>query len=263
MVFYSMSDSENNNVLKSGSYATKQIFSSCNLLRWSHQARFRKGKSIVSRFGARSILDYGCGDGTFLYFINKYFDLKVGMEIDLDNVTNLNKRFQELEGYRFIHVGEKTEQKFDIVTCFEVLEHCSDESIDKILGTFLKGHCKKDGHVIISVPKETGLTMIGKQLVRKILAYRKTGTYEYSEWYTASEFLKMLFATESTEINRKFYEIESAGSKYITFGHKGFNWKNLKLKISEHFVIEKIEFSPALLPYGLIASQVWFICRPK
>lgn len=258
-----MNKSNPSNILKSGTYASKQIFSSCNILRWSHQARFKKGHAIVSLFKAKTIMDYGCGDGTFLYFVDKLFDLKVGMELDPKDVANLSKRFENLPGYQFIHVNDPAEQKFDLVTCFEVLEHCTDENIDKILGTILKGHCKKDGHLIISVPKETGLTMIGKQFVRKILAYRKTGTYEFSEWYTLKEFFQMLLASESTQIKRNFYEIEVQGNKYTTCGHKGFNWKLLKRKISNHFVIEKVEFSPQILPLGLIASQVWFTCRLK
>lgn len=258
-----MNKTNSNDVLKSGTYAAKQIFSSCNILRWSHQARFKKALSSVSHLNAKSIMDYGCGDGTFLYFVNELFELKVGMEIDPTNLNNLTKRFHELSGYQFVHVNTNLEQKFDIVTCFEVLEHCTDQDIDKILGTFLKANCKEDGHVIISVPKETGLTMIGKQLVRRILAFQKSGTYEYSEWYTLKEFFQMLFATELTQINRNFHEIGIEDEKYSICGHKGFNWKMLKHKISAHFIIEKIEFSPQLLPFGLISSQVWFICRPK
>ncbi len=257
-----MGESTNKDILKSGSYATKQIFSSCNILRWSHQARFKKGLSIVSRFNAKSILDYGCGDGTFLYFVDKLFNFKVGMEIDPTHLTNLKKRFEALPGYNFIPISEKQNTAFDIVTCFEVLEHCSDEAIENVL-QILKRNCAQNGHVVISVPKETGLTMIGKQLVRRILAFRKMGTYEYTEWYSVKDFIKMFFAMESTQIKRNFYEISLPNAKYITCGHKGFNWKALAQKISTHLEIEKIDFSPKLLPFGLVASQVWFICRPK
>jgi 2-polyprenyl-3-methyl-5-hydroxy-6-metoxy-1,4-benzoquinol methylase len=208
-------------------------------------------------------MDYGCGDGTFLYFVNKLFKVKVGMEIDSKQLNDLVKRFKEMPSYKFIHISEIPTEQFDIVTCFEVLEHCTDENLERILNTVLKQCCKHDGHIIISVPNETGLTMIGKQLVRKILAYRRIGSYEYTEWYNVREFFTMLFATETSQINRSFYDIEIEGVKYKTCGHKGFNWKMLKHKISDHFTIEKIEFSPNWLPFGILASQVWFICRPK
>jgi 2-polyprenyl-3-methyl-5-hydroxy-6-metoxy-1,4-benzoquinol methylase len=254
---------DNNEILKSGTFATKQIFSACKILRWSHQARFKKAFDLVSHYKANTILDYGCGDGTFLLFVDKLYKRKVGIEINPQDIQNLKNRFHGLDSFQFKHLNEKLNEKFDIVTCFEVLEHCSDENIEKIFVDILKSYCSKDGHIIISVPKETGLTMIGKQLVRRFLALKKTGTYEYSEWYSFSEFFQMLFATQITQINRKSYDVELEGIKFKAYGHKGFNWKILKQKIENHFEIEKIEFSPQLLPFGLIASQVWFICRQK
>lgn len=254
---------DKNEILKSGTFATKQIFSGCKILRFSHQARFNKACDLVSAYKANTILDYGCGDGTFLLFVDKLFKRKVGIEINPLDIQNLQKRFHDLKSFQFIHLNEKLNEQFDIVTCLEVLEHCSEENIEKILVDILKHYCGKDGHIIISVPKETGLTMIGKQLVRRFLALKKTGTYEYSEWYTFTEFFRMLFATSSTQIERKSHEMELGGIKFIAYGHKGFNWKILKQKIEAHFEIEKIEFSPQLLPFGLIASQVWFVCRQK
>lgn len=253
---------QNSELLKSGGYAAKQIFSNCSILRWSHESRFKKGIDIVQNLKPSSIVDYGCGDATFLIFLKSLVKIKLGLEIDSNQLEHLKSRFKNETEFSFGHVSEDVKQQFDLVTCFEVLEHCSDENILKVLDK-LNLLCKKNGTILISVPIETGLTMVGKQAVRRLLGFKKIGTYEHTEYYTFKEFFQMLFATEKTKINRRFVELNYQGEKFLTCGHKGFNWKMLKLSIQSKFEIQKIEFSPNILPMGLLSSQVWFICKKR
>ncbi len=247
-------------LLKTGGYAKKQIYAGCNVLRWSHRQRFSKGLSLIKKYSPSSILDYGCGDGTFLILAKDIVKEKNGMEIDDNQLRLLKDRLKDEPDFNFHHTNDILETKSDMVTCFEVLEHCTKESIENVL-TSLKKNCTKGGTVIISVPKETGLTMVGKQTVRRILGWRKFGNYEWTESYNFVDFFKMLFATEKTQVPRKYYEVEFDGGKYETCGHYAFNWKSLKLDIQRHFEIEKIEYTPFVLPLGVLSSQVWFICK--
>ncbi len=254
--------SSNLDLLKGGGYAAKQVFAKFRILRWSHQSRFNKGIGLVKKIRPKSILDYGCGDATFLIFLRSLVNIKFGMEIDTTQIDLLKIRFEKESGFTFLHVSEDPGQKFEMVTCFEVLEHCNDEDIAIILEK-LNQLCCQDGTIIISVPKETGLTMIGKQAIRRFLGMIKFGNYQYSEWYTFVEFFKMLFATENTKIKRAFYEVSFEGKASQACSHKGFNWKVLRLIIQSKFDLQKIEFTPQILPLGLVSSQVWFICRKK
>lgn len=253
---------KDSNLLKTGGYAAKQIFANCSILRFSHQTRFKKGIEFVKHFQPKSILDYGCGDATFLYFLKDLVVHKFGLEVDTTQLELLKSRFKGEPHFNFYHIQDSITEKFDLVTCFEVLEHCTDENIEKILEK-LASLANPNGHILISVPKETGLTMIGKQIVRRILGWQKFGSYEYTETYSWREFFIMLFATESSMIKRKFHEVNFQGQTYKTCGHKGFNWKQLKKKIENRFIIDRVEFTPKLLPFGLISSQVWFVCRVR
>jgi len=249
-------------ILSSGSYSKKQIFADCNVLRWSHRQRFSKGLQFVKKFRPKTIIDYGCGDATFLIYSREIAENKIGLEIDKNQLTTLKDRFKDIEGFTFFNIADSIQSRGDLITCFEVLEHCTDETIEKIL-IRLNEMCLPSGHVLISVPKETGLTLIGKQLVRKILALRKFGTYQYTEWYSFKDLLTMLFATRDSQIKRNFYEIKFGDTSHITCGHYGFNWKSLATKIEKHFIIQDVQYTPYVLPFGLVSSQVWFVCKPK
>ena len=53
--------------LRQGAYAKKQLFSGFLPLRWSHGSRFELAARLVREYSPDgTVLDYGCGDGTFL-----------------------------------------------------------------------------------------------------------------------------------------------------------------------------------------------------
>lgn len=247
-------------ILESGGYAKKQIFSDSSILRWSHQQRFKKGLQLIRQKRPETVLDYGCGDGTFLLLAKDLAANKIGLEIDINQLEKLKERFQGENDFSFQGIQEAPSKVSDFVTCFEVLEHCTEEVIEENL-IKLKNFCKVGGTVVISVPKETGPSLLIKQVVRRLLALRNYGSYEHTEYYNISNFFKMFFATENTQIERNYYEIMFGDQKYTSCGHYGFNWKKLKLQINNHFEITSIEFTPNLLPFGLVSSQVWFVCR--
>ena len=56
--------------LRDGHYANKQIFCKDRLIAWSHRRRFETGLTLAARFAGRRMLDYGCGDGTFLALLD-------------------------------------------------------------------------------------------------------------------------------------------------------------------------------------------------
>ena len=52
--------------IQSGHYARKQLYGGAWLITWSHRRRFELAYRFAAQFGGRRLLDYGCGDGTFL-----------------------------------------------------------------------------------------------------------------------------------------------------------------------------------------------------
>src|SRR5690348_13315487 len=49
-----------------GHYAKKQIFCKDPVIAWSHRSRFQVARKLLEVYGSQILLDYGCGDGTFL-----------------------------------------------------------------------------------------------------------------------------------------------------------------------------------------------------
>jgi len=82
--------------LREGHYAAKQIFCRDGLIAWSHRRRFEVGLHLAARFAGHRILDYGCGDGTFLALLQATASpplSAVGAELDDGQVDDCRRRF--------------------------------------------------------------------------------------------------------------------------------------------------------------------------
>lgn len=227
-----------------GQYEQKQLLSRSRLVSWSHGARFRTARRLVAPYAGQRLLDYGCGDGTFLKSVSDLFTDLTGADAAQVQIDDCRRRLPEIS---FVHV-DKLEGKFDVITCMEVLEHCQPATVEEILARFAS-LVNPQGTIIISVPVETGLMLLSKQMARRVAGWRGIGDYRFSERYTWRELLKMTFATAETSINRDL------GIDW--YGHKGFNWRALEKKLKRHFYLKQRLFSPNLL----LRSQVWFICQ--
>ena len=251
-------------LISKGSYARKQIFCKDWFVAWSHGSRFQVAYRMVEKYSGGRFLDYGCGDGTFLALASHLFRQAVGADLELQHVTECSTRFSEIPNLSFLLTGQlagpEHEGRYDVVTCMEVLEHCLPDIREKVL-LDLRRLIHAGGMVIISVPVEIGPTLLAKQLLRRAAAWRNLGDYKYFEKYGWREFTKMLFANQHTSIERPVYFADRELRLRPFHGHKGFNWRALKLQLEQFFAVEHVEFSPAGWSRGYASSQVWFLCR--
>lgn len=254
-------------VIAGGQYARKQLFSASRLVAFSHGARFRMGRSLVAPYAGRRLLDYGCGDGTFLALVHDLFPVAAGADQDPQQTLECGRRFGRVPGLTFTltdqlrradHTGT-----YAVVTCMEVLEHCPDEERACVLQD-LQRVTARDGRVIISVPIETGPSLLVKHVFRIVFGWRNLGDYRYREHYTAGEFVKMVFAGRHTTLGRPLYRAEfGPGFSLRYHGHKGFNWRRLRREVEDLFEIERIVCSPMRWLGPALNSQVWMVCRPR
>ena len=63
-------------------------------------------RELVQPHAGARLLDYGCGDGTFLALVRDLFPRSVGAEIDAALVEDSHRRFGEGDERRFIHTEE-------------------------------------------------------------------------------------------------------------------------------------------------------------
>jgi 2-polyprenyl-3-methyl-5-hydroxy-6-metoxy-1,4-benzoquinol methylase len=248
-----------------GAYARKQIFCPSRLVRWSHRSRFDHARALVGRLAGRRLLDYGCGDGTFLALVHDLFPGAVGADVGAAQIADCAARFRALP-LTFVptsSLGDRHTGAYDVVTCMEVLEHCLEAERVRVVRD-LRRLVRPGGRVVISVPIETGPSLIGKQIGRALAAWRDLGDYRRRETYTPTELLRMTFARSTTSIRRPSYTDRAPnGSTYSYYGHKGFNWRALAAELEPDFQIEDVSFTPMPWLQSFLNSQVWFVLRPR
>ena len=175
-----------------GDYARKQIYCPSRVVAWSHGSRFKLAARLADQSRGGRLLDYGCGDGTFIALTHGMFSRAVGADVDADQLVECRRRLGALEHVEFVPTATlavpERSGTFDLVTCMEVLEHCTDVERVRVISELAR-LCAANGRIIISVPIEIGPALLGKQLFRAIAAWRGHGDYHHRETYTPSEMM--------------------------------------------------------------------------
>jgi len=231
---------------------------------WSHGSRFRLAARLASVAARGRLLDYGCGDGTFIALTHGTYSQAIGADVDAAQLEECRRRLGALRGVKFIRTADLDAAEYagpyDAVTCMEVLEHCVDAERIRVLDD-LHGLTSAAGRLIISVPIEVGPALLGKQFFRALASWRGQGDYRYREKYTPGELLAAALARPG--LVRAEYNVDTLSGPMRYCGHKGFDWRILQREVGERFRIEQRLFTP-LGPLGAtLNSQVWFVCRPR
>jgi len=121
-----------------------------HLHRYAFAAQFVKGKKV---------LDLACGEGYGTYMLAREAEYVAGVEIDKPTVQHARSRYikdnlEFMEG-SILAVPIEGEKKFDVVVCFEGIEHIAEH--DKLLSE-VKRLLKDDGLFIVSTPNKTVYT---------------------------------------------------------------------------------------------------------
>jgi SAM-dependent methyltransferase len=244
-----------------GGYARKQLGCGSWAIRFGHAARFEHGRRLVAPHSGGRLLDYGCGDGTFLARVADLFPDAVGADRAADHLEDDRKRFARPHpGVRFLHTSELSGPEhagaYRVVTCMEVLEHCVPADVDVVLADLAR-LVATDGVVIISVPIEVGPSFVVKWAARGLAAYRGLSDYRHYERYSWREAARMVFAGSGPAIPRPTYQ--SPDGPFHS--HYGFNWRQLRRDVRRHLTVVRTSFSPLGWLGGLASSQAWFECR--
>ena len=176
--------------------------------------------------------DFGCSDGFYFDYLRKRIEELAKWELfGLDHeeaLLNLAKE-RKIPHASFFEfdlnkVDKKYQSLFNLVTCFETLEHTGNykNAFDNI---YLS--CKSSGFILLSVPNEIGFPGIIKFIGRKLL--RKNAYEDFfknsSEW---NYFLTLLTGKDI----ETFRELEKEG-----WGpHLGFNYRNFEKYIFDEYI---------------------------
>src|SRR3954468_8058447 len=251
-------------LLKSGDYARKQIYCRSGLVRWSHGSRFELARALVAERAGGRLLDYGCGDGTFLAMVHAEFSQALGLDVDPRQLDQCRARLGHLPGVSFGLTSPPPGAEpvdaasWDVVTCMEVLEHCLEPERRRVIGELAR-LVKPRGTAIVSVPIEIGPSLAGKQLARAVAGLRRLGDYEHRERYSPLELARSVFGAA---IPRQVLAGNGPDGPYRYYGHKGFDYRDVAAELSRHFTIAQRIYTPMRALGPLLNSQAWFVCVP-
>jgi SAM-dependent methyltransferase len=185
-----------------------------------------------------------------------------GVDVEPDQLAACSRRLGDLPGVGFSlarALGSRDAAAWDVVTCMEVLEHCLEPERRRILGELAR-LCAPRGTIIISVPIETGPSVVAKQLVRAVAGLRGLGDYRHRERYSPAELLR---AAGRRRVPRVVYEGRTVDGPFEYYGHKGFDWRDVRREAGERLRIDRVTFSPLPWAGAVLNSQVWFVGRPR
>jgi SAM-dependent methyltransferase len=185
--------------------------------------------------------------------------MAVGAELYPSIVEDCRARFDGCESLQFTLISDLERQagRYDAIYCMEVFEHVTDpasllERFDRLLAP---GGC-----LVISVPIETGLPVIVKQLVRRVAGWRGIGHYPGTTGYTPGELVKSVCAGSAQHVHRPTFTRPDGTTFH---DHKGFNWRALRELVRARFDLVREETSPVGWFGPQFGTQRWFVARKR
>jgi 2-polyprenyl-3-methyl-5-hydroxy-6-metoxy-1,4-benzoquinol methylase len=150
--------------------------------KYKFESYFNEIKPFINLSSAVSLLDIGCAYGSFLQ-VAKNHCMVSGSDISEYAVSIARQR---LPGISIVHsdiLGLKYEKQFDVITCFDILEHVSEiENAFSHLKTLLTD----EGILVITVPVYD--TIIGKIVMK--LDKDPTHVHKHSRYWWLDTLIK-------------------------------------------------------------------------
>ena len=113
-----------------------------------HIATYEYAENFVKN---KTVLDFGCGSGYGTEMLSKNAAKVTGVDISKEAVDYAKNNYNS-DNLDFKTIAELTDEKFDVITSFQVIEHVpNDVEYIKTLKKFLN----PGGHLLISTPDKT------------------------------------------------------------------------------------------------------------
>ncbi len=219
--------------------------------RYSHKTRIQLAIEIykAKAKNKKKILDFGSGEGVLIRQLIHDKDLKdislYAYDPLIERYNDLLRKFGKDDNVKVYKDINMIKEKIDIIFCLEVLEHLSNHNLHVAIKD-LKKVLSNSGILIISVPIETGLAGLIKNIVRYLISETHKG-------FTFIKYFKQLlgFNIQRVEENKEFIE-----------SHFGFSYKTLEEDfIKPNFEIINIIYSPFKYGSSILNSQIFYVVK--
>ena len=128
---------------------------------WDHVIRYWWASDFCKN---KKVLDCACGKGYGSYILSKKAAAVIGIDLNPTSLEIAGTSFQSVPNLQFkkqdIFNLQDLNQKFDLITAFEVIEHISPEATADFLSS-LKKVLAPGGMIIISTPNHDVVTKSG------------------------------------------------------------------------------------------------------
>jgi hypothetical protein len=142
--------------------------------------------------------------------------------------------------------------RFDKISCLEVLEHLHPEGQEALLSS-LRSLVADDGIVVISVPIETGVSSLLKNLIRML----------HKETHPNTDLRTVTRALFGMRIERDASTPHAAHDPSYILTHSGFNHRDVARAFGPSgFRTARVLYSPLPFMRSWLNSQVFYILRP-
>ncbi len=150
-----------------------------NIFNLPHIIRLNRIKKIFSKIqkinNYNTFLDIGCSNGYITNELSKCNFISVlGLDHNIENINFAKKIYPHID-FNIIDlniINYNFDKKFDLITCFETLEHVG--SIEIALQNILNFKSNANSTLILTVPIEIGLIGTIKFLFKLIKGYELT-----------------------------------------------------------------------------------------
>ncbi len=228
------------------------------LVRYPHQRRMAIAVDAVIAEAPQVVLDYGAGDGELVEQLVASGGVEHVEVIALEPLPEMNRSITErlaaLPGEHQVRVvdsvGSLGGRSVDVITCLGVLEHLPLPGRYQFYADVHR-LLRDGGLVLVDVPVEVGLSLLIKDLGRRLL---KGDVREYS----AREMVALVLGRTAWDPGR----YDPSASEGFIVRHRGFDHRLLRRELETQFRIERVIRSPvAALPASLGNQEVFYACR--
>ena len=218
------------------SYDRQTVNTPNPLARFAHRSRVAKSVALADKYLPQKgvVVDFGAGTGLFLSTLGDKRPDATLFAIEPFMPPATDSRIRYIPNLKSLNLNP------DVISAFEVCEHLTDAETEQFISDAQRS-IKAHGKLIVSVPIMVGGALPLKELNRSIL-FRRASEYSVSE---------LLAGILGGMVERPTNQLPT---------HKGFDFRWLREKLRERFVIEDEILSPLPLPWWA-NSQVFFICR--
>jgi 2-polyprenyl-6-hydroxyphenyl methylase/3-demethylubiquinone-9 3-methyltransferase len=161
------------------------------------------------------ILDLGCGGGIVSIPLSKSLteSFVVGVDAGIQNISVASNHAKKVgSSATFIHTEakewcDKNQEQYDMVVCFELLEHVSD--VSELIKS-ISSSVKPGGIVIFSTLNRTRIAnILAICVAENILRWLPVGTHKFEKFITPSELCKIAnqYSLEECDISGMSYNI--------------------------------------------------------